>query len=270
MKKSLVFIASIISLLTACGQNTSTTVNKPDNSGLKGEFNSTEKFKNYVARTQGAHFVIEDVGTYLDVLNWNNLSPERKAEIESHAADIKVDNRNIQFLESFPLVMGGNPSVTEYQQIWYNVEQKLLLKRNYTYTYTYNIHLGSFYIENSSDNILELSVKMEGTYSYRVADIDNSDYLISLSNPTSGYERIYGSLIPNKEANIFWKWTKSTNPTYEVDFEKVGGSDSFTYDSYTNTRTLKVHLAEEKEYCSVQADYYDAHFLNNMSKYCIY
>lgn len=141
----------------------------------------------------------------------------------------------------------------EEQQILYRIDQSLKLNRDYTYNYRYTIILG-----NPGDwgnlEFANLSVNISGTFTFKemTNKVDES-YIVSLSNPTSGTEEIYGTNF-NNPADIY-SWTRHSQVDYVLNIEQVLDVDpSYQFDQYVKGREVIVTKAKDDTESNVVSD----------------
>ncbi len=146
-------------------------------------------------------------------------------------------------------------------KVCYSVDQRLKLKRDFTYNYQYTITLTNS--EEWGKDFSSISVQIVGTFTYQTTDGVN--YQVTLQNPAEGTQTIYGASVSG-EANIY-AWTLNSTAGKIVDIAYELSLDaSFKYDRYTCGRSVSVSKLEK----SVGDDVYYRDIMNDIAPYCSY
>ena len=81
------------------------------------------------------------------------------------------------------------------QGIAYRIDQRLKLNKDFTYNYEYSIVLGSSDAWGSLE-VSKVYVNISGTFNFKNYQKEN-EFIVYLSNPTSGREEFYGCYLRN-------------------------------------------------------------------------
>lgn len=144
----------------------------------------------------------------------------------------------------------GNMFVTAYPfntitsaKICYTVDQRLRLKRDFSYNYQYTITLTN--AEEWGKDCAQISVVMSGTFTY--SGVDGDYYDVVLSNPTQGTFTVYGSTI-NGEGSIY-SWNLNSSPSFIIDVETELKLDkNYQFNRYLAGRTVSVSKVDKEIY----------------------
>ena len=130
--------------------------------------------------------------------------------------------------------------LSEDQNVLYRIDQRLQLKRDYTYSWNYTIILG-----NPDDwgnlEIAKIAVDIGGTFTYRA--LGDSSYAVTLSNPLSGNEMIYGCNINN--FSWFGGWTMHAQPDFDNDYSHLSKTGYASFSKYVCSRTVNVEVQQD-------------------------
>ena len=144
----------------------------------------------------------------------------------------------------------------------YGYEQRLKLKRDYTYYYQYSITLNN--AGDSGKDFAQISVIMEGTFTYEEADETGNRYAVTLEDPTSGTFTIVGATAQFED---IYGWVKQSAPAYIMDIaDELARSGDAAYNRYTLGRDVIV-MKEEK---LLQDDIFYRDVLNDIAPYSDY
>ena len=170
--------------------------------------------------------------------------------------DNAVDN-NLYTSNVYPL------NTVNGTKVCYSYQQSLKLNRNFSYRYVYSITLTNS--EEWGKDFAMINVEMEGTFSF--VKNNEYEYAVTLSNPTSGLERLYGCTI-SAEGSVF-AWTLSNVPSKEVDIAKeLSLNENYNYSRFTKGRNVVVERRENERILTDNIFYYDV--LNDLALYCDY
>lgn len=126
-------------------------------------------------------------------------------------------------------------------RVRYSYEQRLKLKRDYTYYYQYSITL--YNAGDAGKDFAQISVVAEGTFSYEEADETGNRYAVTLQDPTSGMFTVVGATAQFED---IYGWVKQSSPAYVVDIAaELMRSGDAAYNRYTRGRSVVV-MKEEK------------------------
>ena len=126
-------------------------------------------------------------------------------------------------------------------EVLYRVDQRLTLKRDFTYNWNYTIILGNPG-EWGNLEIAKIAVDISGTFSFHQTTFENQ-YSVNLSNPTFGTEEIYGCNINNM--TWFGGWTMHAEPDMVNDFETLSKTGFTAYSKYVCARSVLVRIDAE-------------------------
>ncbi len=145
------------------------------------------------------------------------------------------------------------------EEIDYATDQRLRLKRDYTYEYSYDIRLRKVTVDGNTE-LAKLSVSLIGSFTYELRADSVTDYTVVLSDPTSGKKEFYASYIVGE--NNVYGWTISSTPTF---VEEI--TERTALDRYSLGRTVEVVKAEMNE---LTDDLFYADFLTDFAQYFSY
>ena len=154
-------------------------------------------------------------------------------------------------------------------KVGYSYQQSLKLKRDYTYEYQYTITLTNS--EEWGKDFASINVELSGTFEYEMLSEDLESairtYSVTLNNPTSGKETIYGITVTGLES--IFAWNLNTVASYELDIASALEleKENFEYNRLIKGRQVEVIKGEER----VLTDniyYYD--IMTDIGPYCDY
>lgn len=170
--------------------------------------------------------------TYQETVGDSAASP---LVVVHEASIIRPGDRSYMLSTVFPLNSG-----LAWQRISYNIDQRLMLKRDYTYDYEYTIVLG-----NPGDwggRFGQITVNMKGEYTYE--EIADELYSVTLSDPTDGsqtvrsfhiaYVGVYGLSMHNEDDLV-------------LDYSYLSGLNGYKFDEYSRGRTVRVDKSEDAQ-----------------------
>ena len=156
----------------------------------------------------------------------------------------------------------------EDQVILYRIDQKLVLKRNYTYNYEYSIILGNPGGWGNLE-VSKLYVNISGTFDYKKMDKEPNSYVVNLSNPTSGREEIYGSYLYNTQ--YLSSWVMHTSPDLVLNFDELTKFSDYQFDNYVKGRKVIVTKAtDQNEDNKIEDDVFYPFIIDDIAKYSTY
>lgn len=175
----------------------------------------------------------------------------------THLQPDEVENNDRQYLFSnvYPINSGS-----EGTAIAYSIDQRLRLKKDYTYSYNYTI-----LISNPGDwgaSSAKLVVNITGTFEY-VASADENEYSVLLSNPSGGTQELYGSTFSS--SNIYG-WSMHSQPDLELDYSLLSKLDNYEYDEYVCSRVVAVNKSTKV----LTDDVFYSEILNYIAMYSNY
>lgn len=144
--------------------------------------------------------------------------------------------------------------------IVYSSSQSLRLTREATYTYTYSIQLSKVEVTGNTD-IAKIEVETAGTFTYE--SIDETNFSVTLSDPTDGSEDFYGASVTGED-NIY-SFRLGNTPAYQRDLSFVAEGG---FDRYSKGRTVTVEKGEER--VLKDDDIFFADLFNDIAAYYSY
>lgn len=151
----------------------------------------------------------------------------------------------------------------------YQINQNLVLARDFTYVYTYSIVIKNPAAWGGTYGKTETTVS--GTFEF-TAGGDKDEYDVRLSAPTGGTQEFFG-IIAGDPNNAYNGWSPSTEPTYAQNFDYADCFDGYDYTfignvkaesgEFTGERTLTV----DKEDNSVSDDMFYAGLFDFLALY---
>ena len=162
----------------------------------------------------------------------------------------------------------GNMFVTKYPfntitsaKVCYTVDQRLRLKRDFTYNYQYTITLTNG--EEWGKDCAQIAVQISGTFTY--ASIDGDYYEVTLNDPTEGTQTVYGSTV-GIEGSIY-AWNLNTAESYVIDVaHELSLNADYEYNRYLKGRVLTVVKSDKEVY----DDIYFRDIMNDIAPYSDY
>lgn len=146
-------------------------------------------------------------------------------------------------------------------RVSYTYDQRLQLKRDFTYIYQYTITLTNS--EDWGNDFARMNVVMEGKYTYQ--DNGSGEFSVTLDNPYAGTQTVYGST-SSSSSNIYG-WSINSTATYveNVETELATNSD-YQYNRYLTGRRVAVNKEEK----SVFDDIFYRDIMNDIAVYSDY
>ncbi len=204
---SLITITSCVLSLTACNDDG----NKNDSGSVSG-LTGTYTYEQVVLTTDN-NGTVEDLRIYNDATN-------AKAE---HL-----------YCSVYPF------NTVNGSRVSYTIEQRLKLKRDFTYNYQYSIKLTN--MEQWGKDFAMISVQIIGEFTYVQDSLD--DYTVTLANPTEGSYEIYGANVTG-EGSIY-AWNIKSFASYVVNItDELAINPDYSYNRYIIGRTLTVNKLEK-------------------------
>lgn len=168
------------------------------------------------------------------------------------------DDEQYLFAMSYPFFL-----LDDNTQFYYSSEQKLSLKKDFTYRYEYNISLSN----SGYQEIARIEVDMSGTFTYELLNDDLQTYYVSLSNPYAGKESIYSPLVVGTSNPIYWSVHES--PDVVIDIAECVNDPYFAYDKYIQTRKVIVtKKIAETDFNKVEDRLFNNFIIDDLCKYC--
>jgi len=229
MKKLLIFILSF-ALLSLClfgGMGCNDNDDKKPTSSLTGTYTSLEAIKK------------------------NSLNEE----LRIYGKESDATGGNL-YCSSYPF------NTVNGSRVCYTADQRLKLKRDFTYNYQYSIKLTNS--EDWGKDFATISVQMSGTFSYRSSDTID-DYEVTLENPTQGTLSIFGCTVTG-ESNIY-AWTIKSSASYVLNIEyELSLNPEMLFNRYIKGRTVMVNKPDKE----LTDDIFFADVMNDIAVYSDY
>ena len=145
---------------------------------------------------------------------------------------------------SFSLYCGQGAPFTNASGInfAYQINQNLVLARDFTYVYTYSIVIKNPAAWGGTYGKTETTVS--GTFEF-TAGGDADEYDVRLSAPTGGTQEFFG-IIAGDPNNAYNGWSPSTEPTYAQNFDYAGLFDGYDYTFIGNVKAESGELTGER------------------------
>lgn len=178
------------------------------------------------------------------------------------------NKKELRMYNSEERAVGGNMYCTvapfntiDGSRVSYVYDQRLRLKRDYTYAYQYNITLHNN--EDWGNDFARLSVSIEGTFVYEL--VGGSEYAVRLNDPTIGTLTVYGATAIRP--NDIYGWSVSSSPTYIEDVAAELERDAnYIYNRFLAGRNVRVNKDEKALY----DDIFYRDIMNDIAPYSDY
>ncbi len=219
-----------LSCISACGSGGSDNAVEPEKSELIGTF------------------------TYQETLGAS----------EADALRITHDKKNIvkgdrsRILSTFYPINAN----MEGTRISYNMDQRLKLKRDFTYEYEYTVVLG-----NPGDwggRFAQIAVDIKGNYTYE--EISDGMYSVELSDPTGGTQKLRSYRVTG--GGIYGLAMHDSDDCV-LDYSYLSGLSGYVFDEYVGSRTVVVDKAEDTQK-QLDDDIFYPGLLDYLSQYGTY
>lgn len=153
------------------------------------------------------------------------------------------------------------------QGIAYRIDQRLKLNKDFTYNYEYSIVLGSSDAWGSLE-VSKVYVNINGTFNFKNYQKEN-EFIVYLSNPTSGREEFYGCYLRNfasfKDNEIH------PEADYVLNFDSLSKLENYQFDKYVKQRTVLVRKAVlENEDNSIEDNIFFSDILDDLGHFNTY
>lgn len=153
------------------------------------------------------------------------------------------------------------------QGIAYRIDQRLKLNKDFTYNYEYSIVLGSSDAWGSLE-VSKVYVNISGTFNFKNYQKEN-EFIVYLSNPTSGREEFYGCYLRNfasfKDNEIH------PEADYVLNFDSLSKLENYQFDKYVKQRTVLVRKAVlENEDNSIEDNIFFSDILDDLGHFNTY
>lgn len=146
-------------------------------------------------------------------------------------------------------------------RVSYTYDQRLQLKRDFTYIYQYTITLTNS--EDWGNDFARMTVVMEGIFTYE--EIGSGEYTVTLTDPYSGTQTVYGSTAI-RPSDVYG-WTINSSATYVEDVAaELALNENYSYNRYLAGRELTVNKEEK----SVLDDIFYRDIMNDIAQYSDY
>ena len=194
--------------------------------------------------------------TYSDSVRTCNIVSDNEFEsaLRLYGSEAAATNGNL-WCDVYPFngIQGSRVS--------YAYDQRLQLKRDFTYIYQYTITLTNS--EDWGKEFARMTIVMEGKYTYQ--ENGSGIFSVMLSNPYAGTQTVYGSTATSS-SNIY-DWTINSSATYveNVAAELAANAD-YQYNRYLIGRNLTVNKEEK----SVLDDIFYRDIMNDIAQYSDY
>lgn len=120
----------------------------------------------------------------------------------------------------------------------YQINQNLVLARDFTYVYTYSIVIKNPAAWGGTYGKTETTVS--GTFEF-TAGGDADEYEVKLSAPTGGTQEFFG-IVAGDPNNAYNGWSPSTEPTYAQNFDYADSSTAMTIRLSATSRRKAANL----------------------------
>ena len=141
--------------------------------------------------------------------------------------------------------------------------QKLRLRRDYTYEYTLEIMVRMVSSQANVD-LAKLEASVKGDFEYKQNSGEN--YTVTLSDPTSGDEKRYGSYIVGE--NNIYGWKMSSAPNYKFTVSGAQADGDPEYDRYIRGKTVGVEKRGTERV--LYSDMFFSDIFDDIAPYCSY
>lgn len=153
------------------------------------------------------------------------------------------------------------------QGIACRIDQRLKLNKDFTYNYEYSIVLGSSDAWGSLE-VSKVYVNISGTFNFKNYQKEN-EFIVYLSNPTSGREEFYGCYLRNfasfKDNEIH------PEADYVLNFDSLSKLENYQFDKYVKQRTVLVRKAVlENEDNSIEDNIFFSDILDDLGHFNTY
>ncbi|MCH5157130.1 MAG: hypothetical protein J1G02_04565 [Clostridiales bacterium] len=146
-------------------------------------------------------------------------------------------------------------------RVSYTYDQRLQLKRDFTYIYQYTITLTNS--EDWGNDFARMTIVMEGNYSYQ--DSGSGVYTVTLTDPYAGTQTVYGATAV-RPGDVYG-WTINSSATYVEDVvAELSQNADYSYNRYLKGRDLVVN----KEDKSVIDNIFYRDIMNDIAVYSDY
>lgn len=178
-------------------------------------------------------------------------------------SSVKPSDENAEWLSATDIypVSTVNGEIVNYEY-----DQSLALRRDFTYEYDTEILVRKV-AQTGNTDLARMTIETEGTFDY----IDNGDmnYTVTLSDPTSGSEKIYAPVIAD-EGNVY-SWDVPSTPSFVLDIaaELADGAEH-EFDRYTRGREIRVERDIEHNERNLTDNVVWNDFLEDVAPYSLY
>lgn len=153
------------------------------------------------------------------------------------------------------------------QGIAYRIDQRLKLNKDFTYNYEYSIVLGSSDAWGSLE-VSKVYVNISGTFKFKNYQKEN-EFIVYLSNPTSGREEFYGCYLRNVAS--FKDNEIHPEADYVLNFDSLSEIENYQFDKYVKQRTVLVRKAVlENEDNSIEDNIFFSDILDDLGHFNTY
>lgn len=153
------------------------------------------------------------------------------------------------------------------QGIAYRIDQRLKINKDFTYNYEYSIVLGSSDAWGSLE-VSKVYVNISGTFKFKNYQKEN-EFIVYLSNPTSGREEFYGCYLRNVAS--FKDNEIHPEADYVLNFDSLSKIENYQFDKYVKQRTVLVRKAVlENEDNSIEDNIFFSDILDDLGHFNTY
>lgn len=153
------------------------------------------------------------------------------------------------------------------QGIAYRIDQRLKINKDFTYNYEYSIVLGSSDAWGSLE-VSKVYVNISGTFKFKNYQKEN-EFIVYLSNPTSGREEFYGCYLRNVAS--FKDNEIHPEADYVLNFDSLSEIENYQFDKYVKQRTVLVRKAVlENEDNSIEDNIFFSDILDDLGHFNTY
>ena len=173
-------------------------------------------------------------------------------------SNIQPGSRSLMASTVYPLDTG-----MDWSRISYNMDQRLKLKRDYTYEYDYTVIFG-----NPGDwgaaCFAQITVNMTGVYTFD--KIAEDLYFVTLSDPTGGSQAVRSFSVVG--AGVYGLSVHNEDDLY-LDYSYLSGVSGYKFDEYSRGRTVTVDKSEDTAK-QLDDDVFYPDLFDYMTKYATY
>ncbi len=183
---------------------------------------------------------------------------------EADALRITHDAGNVSKTDRMHMLSTEYPinSNMEGHRISYNMDQRLKLKRDFTYEYEYTVVLGN--PGEWGGRFAQIAVDVKGSYTYDQLSTDL--YSVTLSDPTDGTQAVRSYRVTG--AGVYGLAMHDSDDLV-LDYSYLSGLNGYLYDEYVCARTVVVDKSENAQK-QLDDDIFYPSLLDYLSRYGTY